>query len=167
MKILVIDDQPCNIESARLTLQGHDFMTAASIEEAYEILRSGERFDVVLTDLWLPSGSFRGALARDYYPAPTAQIPAGLVFAISAANNGMKVVICTDSDHHQDILCSVMDLINRATPPKERTIFFVEARTCPVEGCWENGKIVMSEDWYKKDLPHPKNWGTIIERFFI
>ncbi len=156
-KLLVIDDQPCNVASAHLTLkEGYDYKVVDNITAAYDLLKSGEKFDVVLTDLWLPRGDFTGAMrGGDTAATP---IAAGLIFAIRAMNEGMKVVICTDSDHHQDRLCSVMDLINDGTHDKEKAIYFVEARTCPVEGAWENGEIVLSDDWYKKPGPHPKNW---------
>ncbi len=155
-KLLVIDDQPYNVASAHLTLKGYDYKVVDSIATAYNLLNSGEKFDVVLTDLWLPRGEFTGAMRGG--DTATTLIPAGLVFAIRAMNDGMKVVICTDSDHHQDRLCSVMDLINDGKYGEEKAIHFVEARVCPVEGVWENGKIVFSDDYYKKPGPRPKNW---------
>lgn len=157
-KVLVIDDQPCNVASAHLTLgENYEYKVVDSITDAYDILASGERFDVVLTDLWLPRGDFTGSMSG--VDSATTPIPAGLVFAIRAMNDGMKVVICTDSDHHKDRLVSVLDLINDGTSDKEKNIYFVEARSCPVEGgVWENDKIVFSRDWYKKSGPKPKNW---------
>ncbi len=155
-KVLVIDDQPCNVASAHLTLKGFDYKVVDTIKAAYEILGTGEKFDVVLTDLWLPRGGFTGAMAGgDTAETP---IPAGLVFALRAANDGMKVVICTDSDHHRDRLCSLLDLIKGGILGKEKSVYYVEARECPVEGTWENGEIVLCNDWYKKSGRHPKNW---------
>ncbi len=159
-KLLVIDDQPYNVASAHMTLTGYDYKVVDSIATAYNLLKSGERFDVVLTDLWLPRGEFTGAMRGG--DTATTPIPAGLVFAIRAMNDGMKVVICTDSDHHQDRLCSVMDLIGDGTSEK-KGIHFVEARCCPVEGTWENGEIVLSKDWYNKPGPHPKDWLQVMK----
>lgn len=156
-KILVIDDQPYNVASARMTLEGFDCRVVDNIAEAYDVLKSGERFDIVLTDLWLPRGTFTGAMWEG--DSADTQIPAGMVFAMKAANNGMRVIICSDSDHHEDRLCSLLDLV-KGSPvgDKGQVISFVEARTCPVEGTWENGQIVLSDDWYTKPGPHPKNW---------
>lgn len=157
MKILVIDDMPYNVASAHLTLKDFDYRVVDSIEKAYEILKTNEKFDVVLTDLWLPRGDFIGEIGSCEDPV-TKPIPAGLVFAIRASNEGMKVVICTDSDHHNDLLCSLLDLTKIGTYDKERPIKFVEARTCPVEGVWQNGEIVFSDNWFEKAGPFPKDW---------
>lgn len=155
-KILVIDDSPQNVASAHLTLQDFDYTVVDNIADAYEILQEGEiKFDVVLTDLWLPRGNFTGAMRGT--DSPDELIPAGLVFAIRAANSGMTVVICTDSDHHQDRLCSVMDLIND-WENESRLVHYVEARICPVEGVWRDGEIVLCEDWLDLDGPYPKDW---------
>ncbi len=161
MKILVIDDSPWNVASAHLTLKGYDYKVVGSITAAYDTLKSGEKFDIVLTDLWLPRGDFTGAMSDG--DTATTLIAAGLVFAIRAMNDGMKVVICTDSDHHQDRLCSVMDLINANTHGKKKAIYFVEARRCPINGVWENGEITLSKDWYEKPGPKPKNWLEVMK----
>lgn len=156
MRILVIDDQPYNVASAHLTLKGYDYKVVDKIEAAYETLKT-ETFDVVLTDLWLPRGEFKGATHGD--DPPTMPIPAGLVFAIRAANAGSRVVICTDSNHHQDILISVLDLIEEGVWGKEKAISFIEARTCPVEGVvMDDGQIVLCDDYWRKPGPRAKNW---------
>ncbi len=162
-KILVIDDSPWNVASAHLTLKGYDYKMVSNIKEAYEVLTSGEVFDVVLTDLWLPRGEFTGEMRGG--DTETTMIAAGLVFAIRATNLGMKVVICTDSDHHEDRLVSVMDMLRNGRYEKRTTNFvdFVEARQCPVRGVWENGKIVLTEDWYDSKAPNPKDWLKVMQ----
>jgi|CXWL01.1.fsa_nt_gi CheY-like chemotaxis protein len=161
MKILVIDDQPYNIASARLTLKDFDLTTVDSIAKACEILATGERFDVVLTDLYLPRGSFSRDMSLNlvtYVPSDT-MVPAGLVFAIRAANDGMKVVICTDSDHHRDPLCTMLDLVNEGKRrSEEKMISFVEARACHLQGRWENGELVESREYGKVDGGIIKDW---------
>jgi len=166
-RILVIDDQPCNVASAHHTLKGFSYRVVDNIIEAYKILKTGEKFDVVLTDLWLPRGNFTGAMG-EWHDSETDPVAAGLVFAIRAANDGMKVIICTDSDHHQDRLCSVMDLINDETYGKEKAIYFVEARSCSIIGyAYENGKITPSEDWLEKPGPRPKNWLQVMKKVHL
>jgi CheY-like chemotaxis protein len=162
MKILVIDDSPWNVASAHFTLKGHDYQVVDNIKDAYDILRTGEKFDVVLTDLWLPRGEFSGAMARHRDEADT-MIPAGLVFAIRAMNDGMKVIICTDSDHHKDRLCSLLDLLNEGTYGKEKAISFVEARECCLEASWVDGKIVLGE----YQTPYIKDWSEVLKTLDI
>lgn len=55
-RILVIDDTPKHIASAKKGLAGHRLTTATGYQEAMELLKN-EKFDVVLTDLHLPMSS--------------------------------------------------------------------------------------------------------------
>ena len=157
MKILVIDDSPWNVASAHLTLKDHDYQVVDNIKDAYDILKTGKKFDVVLTDLWLPRGGFTGAM-DGYRDTAETMIPAGLVFAIRATNDDTRVVICTDSDHHKDRLCSLLDLLDDGTYREKKSIEFVEARNSCVKGFWdgEKQKIVLGtyggpniKDWLK------------------
>jgi CheY-like chemotaxis protein len=53
-RILVIDDQPMLVKAIRRMLVGHEVITASDAGSALELIRSGERFDVILCDLMLP-----------------------------------------------------------------------------------------------------------------
>jgi CheY-like chemotaxis protein len=146
MKILVIDDQPRNVASAHATLAGLDYTVVSTIKEAFEILDGEKRFDVLLTDLWLPRGSFRGAM-HDGDSSET-PIPAGLVFALRALNLDMKVAIVTDSNHHQDRLCSILDLVRHGKNTCTSDIVYVEARWCsPKPQEWDSG--TEGKNWLK------------------
>jgi len=160
-RILVIDDQSCNVASAHQTLGGFEVTVVDTISAAYKLLESGAKFDLVLTDLWMPRGDFKGAMSIG--DEPSTPVPAGLVFALKAANDGMRVIICSDQDHHKDRLCSLLDLI-KARPGDDmgKMVMFVQADTCPVQGLWKDGQIVMDEDWWQTPGPRIKDWSRAI-----
>jgi two-component system cell cycle sensor histidine kinase/response regulator CckA len=55
-RVLVVDDEPALLRSLRAMLgSDHEVVTASSGHEALEVLRDDARFDVVLTDLMMPS----------------------------------------------------------------------------------------------------------------
>lgn len=150
MKILVIDDMPRNTASARATLTGHEVTVVDNIKQAYGLLRTfgAKQFDVVLTDLFLPRGDFRGSFNSEY--SETAEqswvdashpLPAGLVFALAAANVGIRAVICTDTSHHEDWICSLLDMLhppfNKEEKPGDHKVAYVEARSVPMKSLWD------------------------------
>ena len=141
MKILVIEDQPFNIESAKQTLQGHDLTIVDCGKDAMRILagkwdgKTGGRvrpdFDCVLTDLFVPFGeasdsdctisSFTGKAKKEgksfdvaleeYNSLKTKEMPSGVVFALRAVLLGIPVAILTDANHHQDAFVTCMDCL--------------------------------------------------------
>lgn len=153
MKILVIDDLDRNIAAAYATLIGHEVTTVDNIKEAFSLLRNfgAKKFDAVLTDLFLPLGDFNGSFSVSYseksqenWKNRLAELPAGLVFALASANVGVKTVICTDADHHEDYICSLLDMIK--IPYRQRFlgeevsdhhIAYVEARNATMEAHWD------------------------------
>ncbi len=143
MRILVIDDQPRNIASARETLKGHEVITIDTIAEAFRVLKEGRvhGVDAVLTDLFMPLGGFQGAMSSPESD-PSLPLPAGLAFALRTVNLGIRTVILSDSDHHRDWICSLLDLIR--TPDPSNKVTFVEARFASVAG---DGPLV--KDWAK------------------
>jgi CheY-like chemotaxis protein len=55
-RILVIDDDPMVAAAVRRTLsQDHEIVTSNRTEQALELLRQGERFDVILCDVMMPN----------------------------------------------------------------------------------------------------------------
>jgi CheY-like chemotaxis protein len=131
MKVLVIDDAARNIEAAHTTLKEHEVTTCSTIQDAYSVLeRNKGSYDAVLTDLFLPLGSFRGAMSGSA-EKPDEELPAGLIFALKAASLGIPVVICTDADHHQSWICTLLDLI-RIGWYKNQRVTYVEARYVPL-----------------------------------
>ncbi len=161
MKILVIDDAKRNTASAVLTLQGQDVLTLNTVQEAYDVLSGkGETFDAVLTDLFMPIGSFCGQMNTQRYKSPTSDLPAGLVFAVKAANKGIRSVICTDANHHSDWICTLLDLLVGDDGPNKR-IAYVESRSASMKAVsWDDVKeqIVPDDTWREKNAPDIKDW---------
>lgn len=167
MKILVIDDAEHNCASALMTLADHDVTVIDSVSEAFKVL-DGRRvhFDAVLTDLMMPVGLFRGAMSKSAVP-PSVGVPAGLVFAIKASNLGIRTVICSDSNHRLDWVCSLLDLLTdkhdshgRRISDRAKRVAFVELGTVAMSAIWDapNKIIVMDESCWKKDVPRIKDW---------
>ncbi len=144
MKILVVDDRVENLESAKETLgKDHEVELVSDAGTAFRLLaRQGAHYDVLLTDLFMPLGEFRGEMGRNALPPES--IPVGLVFALSAANKGLRTVICTDANHHNDWLCTLLDLVGQKIPimrgmvatgdagggETNQVVAYVEARYC-------------------------------------
>ena len=162
MNILVIDDQDRNVASAfRLQNHGHSVTCYSDIELAYNELRDHHAmYDAVLTDLHMPVGLYRGSMGRGYF-APEGEIPAGLVFAIKAANCGIRTIICTDSDHHRDWMCALLDLLGRPeTPDPHQRIVFVEARCCRLGAYYDEKAhaLIECEPEQREGRPLVKDW---------
>lgn len=151
MRILVIDDNADNIKSAESRLgKQHHLTTCDTIQAAYTVLSSEAEFDAVLTDLFMPLGTFRGSMNTRDYDRPRGDLPAGLVFAIKAANKGIRTVICTDANHHTDWICAILDLVSCfSKPDKERRISYVEARTAAISGPYADESKPIVKDWKK------------------
>jgi CheY-like chemotaxis protein len=164
LNLLVIDDSPWNQASARLTLKDHQVTVVGSIRTAYELFQYKElRYDGVLTDLYLPVGDYEGAMysarkiAWNAIKVPEGfieetnrvaaqQIPAGLVFALTAVKAGVPTVICTDTDHHRDWICSLLDLVNWVQPSPGkggRMVKFVEARSAHLNAWWDEANQII------------------------
>lgn len=155
MRILVIDDQERNLKFAMELVKYGEVVTIGSIYEAYNLLKEKE-FDVVLTDLFMPVGEKGvGDVLVKNRPRVDEEVPAGLIFAIKAANKGARVVICTDSDHHQNYLCSLLDILQDRwdterkdmVADSQKHIVVVEARYAFVgrTGYSDEGPLV--KDW--------------------
>lgn len=161
MKILVIDDERRNTLSAATLLPGQ-VTIADSVQTAYNLLEGDEKFDAVLTDLFMPLGSFRGSMDTRRYGRPSDNLPAGLVFALKAANKGIRTVICTDADHHSDWICSLLDLLRSSDPESQRRVAYVEARTAYLEKAYydeEKDELVFVDDYKQRQgKPLVKDW---------
>jgi CheY-like chemotaxis protein len=111
-RILVIDDTPKHIASARTGLAGHYLSVATGYEEAMQILGLGkEKFDVVLTDLHLPMSS---ATLSDTAFRLGELVPYGILLMVEAARQGAKfVAVVTDLNHHSDAFSAVFNHYSR------------------------------------------------------
>ena len=104
-RILVIDDTPKHIASAKKVLAGHRLTTATSYEEAMEVLNN-EKFDVVLTDLHLPMSS--KTMGNKFKLGEL--VPYGILLMLEASRQGAKLVaVVTDLSHHDDPFSAAFD----------------------------------------------------------
>lgn len=104
--ILVIDDSPRNLISAKQLLAGHKLVVAEGYEQAMEIL-SRKQFDVVLTDLYLPMSS--NMLSSEAFKLGEL-VPYGFLLMCEAARKGAgHVAIVTDGNHHADCFSAAFD----------------------------------------------------------
>ncbi len=109
-RILVIDDTPQHIASAKKCLAGHRLTTATGYEEAMKTLAS-EQFDIVLTDLNLPMSS--KTLGEHAFKLGEL-VPYGLLLMIEAARQGARhVAVVTDLGHHNDPFSAAFDHYSR------------------------------------------------------
>ena len=139
LHILVIDDMPENIASAKSCLAGHHLTTVTGYQEAMDVL-GREKFDVVLTDLYLPMSlqtmwdEFRlGEL-----------VPYGILLMVEAARQGAKhVAVVTDLSHHDDPFSAAFDHYSQF----------------PVK--IENAKVVMMHAPMRDGA---KDWKTALDR---
>jgi CheY-like chemotaxis protein len=105
LRILVIDDTPQNIASAKSGLAGHRLTTVTGYEDAMKVLDS-ETFDVVLTDLHLPMSS---KTMGDKFVLGQL-VPYGILLMVEAARRGArKVAVVTDLSHHDDPFSAAFD----------------------------------------------------------
>jgi CheY-like chemotaxis protein len=103
--VLVIDDMPENITSAKKGLAGHHLTTVTSYEEAMSILGK-EKFDVVLTDLHLPMSS--RTMGSKFKLGEL--VPYGILLMVEAAHRGaQRVAVVTDLSHHDDPFSAAFD----------------------------------------------------------
>jgi CheY-like chemotaxis protein len=109
LDILVIDDTPKHIVSAKKCLAGHRLTTVTGYQAAMDAL-SKEKFDVVLTDLHLPMSS---KTMGDKFQLGVL-VPYGILLMIEAARQGARrVAVVTDLNHHDDPFSAAFDHYSR------------------------------------------------------
>ena len=116
--ILVVDDQPQNIEllEAHLVTQGYEIIPAESGEEALEKL-SGNHVDLVLLDVKMPGMSGFEVLAKLRADKKTGRIPVIMITAhkesedrVKALKSGCDDFIFKPFDKHE-LLARVKSLL--------------------------------------------------------
>jgi len=183
MKILVIDDSRVHQQSARQTLQGHDLTVVDTYDEAYKLIqprietnRKGQvipkkeevatPFDVVLTDLLMPTGSRiqkskKGNWLADPGEFLGPEMPVGFALALNAVLHGAKyVAVVSDGDHHLDPAMAMLDRLGAYKSGVTRTPVRFEMNGSHV-GFFRvqdgDGKIQL------EDGTSGKNWGEILD----
>ncbi|MCX6716008.1 MAG: hypothetical protein NT077_03245 [Candidatus Taylorbacteria bacterium] len=109
LRILVIDDTPENIASAKHGLAGHRLITVTGYQDAMDTL-GREKFDVVLTDLHLPMSS--RTMGNKFRLGEL--VPYGILLMVEAARQGARhVAVVTDLGHHDDPFSAAFDHYSR------------------------------------------------------
>lgn len=104
--ILVIDDTPKNIISAKKLLSGHYLTVAEGYDQAMDIFGK-EKFEIVLTDLYLPMSA--QTLSQEAFKLGQL-VPYGFLLMCEAARNGAKyIAIVSDIGHHDDHFSAAFD----------------------------------------------------------
>lgn len=144
MNILIIDDNPVHRQSAHETIKGHELTVVGSYDEAYKLIKPrldtvhfGEstpkkeeesmRFDVVMTDLLMPTGSRiqrikKGDRLADPGEFLGSEMPVGFSLALEAVLHGAKyVAVVSDGDHHAHPALAMLDRLGAYQSGVQRT----------------------------------------------
>lgn len=127
LNVLVIDDDSRNREAALQQLAPHRVVIASGYNEAMEKL-THEKWDIVLTDLYLPmSPETLGPLSFRLGQL----VPYGFLLMLEAAAQGTPHVgIVTDLNHHQNALSAAFDYFSRfAYHIEEARVRLIHAQT--------------------------------------
>lgn len=105
-KILVIEDTAKHQKSAQALLKGHYLTIATGYDEAMEIMGK-EKFEVVLSDLYLPMSPKTLSEKAFEIGKPTNY---GILLVLEAARRGTKLIaVATDLGHHDDPFAAAFD----------------------------------------------------------
>jgi CheY-like chemotaxis protein len=152
MKILIVEDNPIHLEVAKMQLKDHELVIFKSFTEFLKKTASIviERkfneptidisdFEVVLTDLYLPS-------SNDHLVETEAAT--GFVVAMAAIRAGVKMVgIVTDANHHEDPISKGFDM------------FFDSGSIFSVG----EAKIMLTNNSIIDGEPRIKNWKRVLD----
>ena len=168
-QILIIDDSQLQRQSAEeqrpLFLEvGYEItILGENTQQAYdEIVQNCSKYDIGLFDLWIPGGNWSGAMSDsddDQAVLPSSKkpdlFPFGLSFALKFLQIGKQVGILTDSDHHSDWYCSMLDPIAYFNSRKSGTknVLYKEARM--------NCRLIDGE--YSVDGYLVKDWFSLLQ----
>ena len=168
MKILVVDDNPENIEDARKQLVGYnvDYCNGEKSfwELSYTALHSGKRagktewaYDVVLTDLIMPAGKNNDIIDDTASEFEGVLMGSGLAIAFMAIAAGSKYVgVVSLNEHHLHPIGTLVEGITYHNEDEPNGKFFFNIN---------GGKIVfMGWNVVGKDVEKKrKNWKNSLD----
>ncbi len=146
MKILVIDDNTRNLEAAVEQFPDVDITTVDSVELAVELLAGKKsvfsprepktRYDVVLIDLNMPASFLSVGVSPAGKKKEGELSPVGMFLVFLAARNGAKkIVMLTDSGHHNDPSSAMIDLVSSEDLKKIKTFSLDGATVVLTNNC--------------------------------
>lgn len=107
MRILLVEDNPASIESAKMQFADHELTVTTSCAGAIEILEAcktkDDLYDFILTDMEIPVGNHRSYSAIQE-SNPESLLPGGLVIALCACRSGFRCLLLTDSNGHRSVM---------------------------------------------------------------
>ena len=109
-KVLVIDDNQENLEAAKEQL-GEDYnLTAISTFEEAKKMLSEEKWDIVMTDIFMPATE--DGLTSEGLRHSHELVPVGLILALVALKeNTPQIFIVSDTNRHSHPIAWAMDNI--------------------------------------------------------
>ncbi len=166
LRILVVEDDPDNITSARRTLADHDLTIATTAGEALGLIQDAYKgesfFDVVMTDMNLPHGFDGGTVLRsfrDYFDVHATNPIMGMAIAINVLSLSPKpifVAIVSDGNHHRELGAALLDWL---TPNHlQRNFGTALGRIAMIEA-----RNTAGADEYRPDGTPIKNWGVALK----
>ncbi len=120
-RVLILDNDPKNLEKAAAMLKGHSIVMTKSLESAVGYC-APDKFDAVLTDMQMPLDRHFGALSPDAIN-PALEVPYGFAMVFEATRRGIPVAVVTDGNHHQDWVSAMFDRITSATVNGQKVLF--------------------------------------------
>jgi CheY-like chemotaxis protein len=104
MKILLVEDGEANIQSAKNQFPDHELTVVKTANEAEQIIGIEWRlakYDLVLTDMYIPKSTERTEL-----------VPAGLTILAKCLGLGIPCAMVTDSNGHKCPLGAIIEKMN-------------------------------------------------------
>lgn len=117
LRILLIEDDPASIESAKMQFGKHKLIIVTNIEELSEqpiadipSKKNTLPYDLVLTDLYIPFGDLPNCSIMDKNE-PETLVPVGIVVYSRCLMSHTPCVLITNSDGHRDALGFVCETL--------------------------------------------------------
>lgn len=157
MKILVINDNQTNIDSALSLLSDHDVTTISSFNEFEKMHHEKKDFlkeyDAVLTDLFMPFEDSMRSMVPEYTAGEL--VPFGTSVVFLALQEGVRYIgMCTDGGHHAHPLLWAMDMSGYS---KDKEVFKIGNSTfCICNASDSRGRYPKHNDG--------KNWLYVLNR---
>ena len=144
MKILLVEDEPTNIESAKMQLKDHELTIVSSFVELMDI-HDFKVFDFILTDLYIKFGKRKEGV---YYSVEKRYMkneidPYGIFVAIKAVNYKIPCVMVTDANGHHDAIGCLMENWGVESINIQNEILF----TTFTRPCWVETPVGKGKDW--------------------